>query len=186
MEEVTKRNYTRKPVPMGEMPATSEIEMRPAMRDDNPLERARRRAAELRQHGAVNEDFIDEFYVNPNDIPDGWSYEWKRKSVLGQEDPGYNVAIARAGWEPVPAARHPSYMPAGMSSGVIERKGMVLMERPKEITDDARNRDLRAARNQVKQKEDQLNETAPGQFGKDDPRVKAKIGKSYEAIPISE
>jgi len=185
MEEI-KRSYNRKPVPIGDMPVSSDDDMRPAMREESPLDRARRRAAELRKHGAVDEDFTDEFYVNPSDIPDGWSYEWKRRTVLGQEDPGYNVAIARAGWEPVPASRHPAYMPAGSSGAVIERKGMVLMERPKEITDDARNRDLRRAKGQVQQKEAQLNESGPGQFGKDDPRVKAKIGKSYEAIPISE
>lgn len=166
--------------------APSRPEMRPTMREEDPRARAARRAAELRDHhNGDMDDGVDEFYIDPADIPEGWSYEWKRRTVLGAEDPAYQVALARAGWEPVPTSRHPSYMPMGGDYPFIERKGMILMERPLEITEDARSAELRKARLQVRQKEAQLNSAEGGQFertNKDQSLV--KVRKSYEAMPI--
>lgn len=162
-------------------------ELRPAMREEDPRTRAARRAAELRDHGAVGEDGTDEFYIDASEIPPGWSYEWKRRTVLGADDPAYQVAVARQGWEPVPAHRHPAMMPADWRGSTIERKGMVLMERPLEITQDARNRDLKQARLQVRAKEEQLNSSEGGQFERDNKgNSLVKVRKSYESIPIPE
>jgi hypothetical protein len=66
----------------------------------------------------------------------------------------------------------------------IERDGMILMERPKVVTDDVHKANLRNARLQVKAKEAQLNQAPEGTFERDDPRVKASIKKSFEAMPI--
>tara|TARA_R110000868_G_scaffold102492_5_gene282192 strand:+ start:2430 stop:3080 length:651 start_codon:yes stop_codon:yes gene_type:complete len=166
--------------------APSRPEMRPAMREEDPRTRAARRSAELRDHrGGDMEEGSDDFYIDLSDIPAGWTYEWKRKLVLGAEDPAYMVALARSGWEAVPTSRHPSYMPASGDYPTIERKGMLLMERPTEITDDARDHEQRKARNQVRQKEAQLNSSEGGQFersNKDQSLV--KINRSYESIPI--
>ena len=166
--------------------APSRPEMRPAMREEDPRTRAARRAAELRDHrGGDMAEGSDDFYIDLADIPSGWTYEWKRKLVLGAEDPAYMVALARAGWEAVPTSRHPSYMPDSGNYPTIERKGMILMERPTEITNDAREHENRKARNQVRQKEAQLNSAEGGQFersNKDQSLV--KINRSYESIPI--
>jgi hypothetical protein len=159
--------------------------MREALREEDPRARAARRAAEIRGNIGSLDEGSDDFYIDQNSVPDGWSYEWKRKTVLGQEDPAYQVQLARTGWEPVPAARHPAYMPDNGNYTTIERKGMVLMERPKELTDEAKMVELKKARNQVRQKEQQLNSAPDGQFGrnnKDAPLV--KVAKSYEAMPI--
>lgn len=163
----------------------SRPEMRSTMREEDPRTRAARRAAELRDHRGEFDDGLDEFYIDLTDIPSGWTYEWKRKLVLGAEDPAYQVALARSGWEAVPTSRHPSYMPDTGNYPIIERKGMVLMERPTEISDDARASELRKARLQVRQKESQLNSAEGGQFersNKDQSLV--KINRSYESIPI--
>lgn len=165
--------------------APSRAPMRPAMREEDPRARAARRAAELRDHLGDEPDGTDEFYIDPHDIPDGWDYEWKAKFVMGQEQATHILALRRAGWEEVPTSRHPSYMPMGSDLPYIERKGMVLMERPKEITDEARSRELRKARLQVRHKEEQLNSAAGGQFdrsNKDQSLV--NIRKSYESIPV--
>jgi hypothetical protein len=61
-----------------------------------------------------------------------------------QEDPAYAVSLARKGSEPVPADRHPSFMPDGARFATIERKGMVLMERPLELTEEAREIEAQA------------------------------------------
>jgi len=165
----------------------SRPEMRAPLREEDPRTRAARRAAEIMEHlGGDMDDGTDEFYVSPNDIPTGWSYEWKTKSVLGLENPAEMVQLARTGWEAVPAARHPAYMPAGSKDATIERKGMILMERPMEITEQARQIELRKARNQVRQKEAQLSAAPEGQFGrqKSDGSGLVKISKSYEPISI--
>ena len=165
--------------------ARSRPEMRPAMREEDPRARAARRAAELRDHLGEEQDGTDEFYIDPSDIPEGWDYEWKAKYVLGQEQATHILALRRSGWEEVPTHRHPSYMPMATDLAYIERKGMVLMERPKEITADSRDRELRKARQQVRHKEEQLNAATGGQFdrsNKDQSLVNIK--KSYESIPV--
>lgn len=154
---------------------------------DDPRARAAKRARELRDHGVGQEDGVDKFFIPSADIPEGWDYQWKRRKTVGAEDPAYEVATARAGWEPVPAHRHPSYMPKGWKGGDIERDGMVLMERPKEISDEARARELRDAREQVRQKEAQLNNAPQGQFPRDTREdTRARVSRNYERAPIPE
>jgi hypothetical protein len=62
---------------------------------------------------------------------------------------------------------------------------MILMERPLEITQEAKARDLRVARAQVRGKEEQLGGAPAGTFERDNkgaPLVNVK--KSFEHIPI--
>jgi hypothetical protein len=93
--------------------APPRAEMRSDMREEDPRSRASRRAQELRDHLGGMEEGEDRFRVDAADIPDGWAYEWKRRTVFGKEDPAYQVQVARTGWEPVPASRHPNMMPTG-------------------------------------------------------------------------
>lgn len=153
---------------------------------DDPRARAAARAAELREHGGATDDGLDEFYINPDIVPDGWGYEYKRLTVLGQPDPSYQVGLAQRGWEAVPASRHPELMPDGYTGNTIERHGQILMERPSEITDEVKARDLRRAREQVRGKEAQLSGTPSGTLPRDsDPRTAPRIKKSFEAgMPI--
>lgn len=153
----------------------------------NSAKSAAERAAEIRSgfDGGVLDEGTDDFFVDPSKIPDGWSYEWKRFTVLNQEDPSYQVQLRRAGWEPVPAARHPEMMPVGSSDLNILRKGMLLMERPQEISDEVRAADKRRARQQVQVKEQQLNEAQAGQFERSNKEASlVKVKKSYEAMPV--
>ena len=73
----------------------------------------------------------DKFWAPPP--PDGWDYQWKRRSVYNQEDPAYQVELARQGWEAVPLSRHSEMMPRGWSGQTIEVEGMTLMERPADL-----------------------------------------------------
>ena len=70
-------------------------------------------------------------------------------------------------------------MPRGQYE-TSERDGMILMERPKELSDDVRAADLRRARLQIRSKEAQLNASPDGTFERDRPLVK----KSYEQMTI--
>jgi hypothetical protein len=163
-------------------------EMREQLRPYDSRERARLRIEQLAGNMKdVDAGGVDEFYISPDEIPDGWSYEWKRFAVFGQEDPHYQTELRRTGWEPVPASRHPDRVPVGSKDQHIMRKGMILMERPLEITEMFRKRDQKAARDQVRVKEEQLTTPPPGQFdrnNKDSSMVKVK--KSYSPMPIPE
>jgi hypothetical protein len=168
---------------------TNRPNMRPdTVKEESPRDRAARRTAELRGHDTdLGDDGNDDFFIELGIIPDGWSYEWKTRTVLGAEDPAHQVALARRGWESVPASRHPELMPMGYKGVEITRKGMVLMERPMEITQEAKDATLRRARMQMRDKEAQLQQAKGGEFdrtNKGDPLV--KISKKYEAIPIPE
>jgi hypothetical protein len=166
--------------------AVEEDTMRPPMREDDSRAAASRRAAQLREHLGDVVDAQDDFYIPLDEIPDGWTYEWKRHTIYGQEDPAYQIQLARAGWEPVPVARHPWMMPNNTSTQTILRKGMILMQCPTEIIDERRASDLRKARMQVRAKEQQIAGTPDGTMTRDDARVKPQIKKSYEAMPIPE
>ena len=161
-------------------------DMRPQMREEDPRTRAARRAAEIENHLGNQDEGTDDFFIPADMIPEGWTYEWKRKTVLNQEDPAYQVQIARTGWEPVPASRHPAFMPVGGKHVTIERKGMILMERPSTITDRARQIELQRARNQIRQKEAQLSSAPDGQFdrsNKGDSLVKVRRSVEPMVIP---
>jgi len=155
-----------------------------APREEDPRARAARRAAELRDHGSLDEG-EDKFKFDLSIIPDGWSYEWKMLEVLGKQDPSYQVNLARKGWEAVPRSRHPEMMPDNYAGNTIVRDGMMLMERPKEITDEARAKENKAARDQVRGKEEQLGAAPVGHFERSNKGAPlAVVKKSYESIPI--
>lgn len=168
------------PAPAHVAPHTERPSMRPAMRDEDPRAAAARRAAEIRGHIGNLDEGTDEFAAPLP--PDGWTYEWKAKTVMGAEDPARQVQYARTGWEPVPTYRHPDMMPHNAAHPVIERKGMVLMQRPKDITEEMKDIDLRRARNQVQAKKQQLSQAPDGQFERRSNDV--KIRSSYEPIPV--
>lgn len=182
----------KEPSPAG-IEASSQIEepveaspLRPPLRDEDPRTRAAKRAAELRGHLGEIDEGTDKFYVDPGSIPDGWTYEWKRHSMYGKEDPAYHVQILRAGWSPVPATRHPEMMPDQGSYNTILREGMILMECPTEIVEERRRIDLKNARDQVRYKESQIAGTPDGTMTRDHARVRPSIKKGYEPMPIPE
>lgn len=163
----------------------------PALRPDprpEPRELDARTAAILDRIDANIDGEDDRYYVDPAEIPDETSYEWKRWSTLGKEDPAYHVNLTRMGWEPVPAERHPAMMPDTYTGKTIERDGMMLMERPKIITDKIQERDYRRARAQVRDNEAQLGQAPSNTAPRDNKGTPlATVKKSYSApIPIPE
>lgn len=165
---------------------------RPQMRappstEEASRERALRRAAEIMGHleGALDEG-PDELSLDGIAVPSDWTYEWKRRSVYGKEDPAYDSRLARTGWEEVPAERHPSMMPKGHRGG-ITREGLVLMERPRVITERVKQIELKRARGAVQLKEQQLNEGPEGTFARVDERGRptARVKTSYSPVDIA-
>jgi hypothetical protein len=164
----------------------SKVEGKPVTAEEDPRARAAKRAAELREHLGSMDEGVDKFWIDPRIIPDGWSYEWKAFEVLGRPNPSYQVALAHRGWEPVPRSRHPELMPDNHHGDTIIRDGQILMERPKEITDEVKLNDQRAAREQVRAKEEQLGGAPPGTFERDNKgKPLASVKRSFE-IPVPE
>lgn len=177
--------------PVIDMPATLEAPAAmmaaaaPTPNALDPLEAARRRAAEIMEHGLAMDEGTDKFEFDRAIIPDGWDYAWKRLTTMGQEDPAYQVQLSRNGWEPVPASRHPEMMPADWKHSSITRDGQILMQRPMEITDRSRLIERRRALDQVRVKEAQLNSTPNGTFERGThPGAPVRVNKGYEPIPI--
>lgn len=139
------------------------------MRDAEPVrERKRKRPGN-----------VDEFYIPDHLIPAGSTYEWKRHSVYGATDPGYDMGLRENGWLPVPHSAMPGWMPEGYVGPVI-RKGMILMERPEELTEEARLEERKEARQRVLIGEKESAETP--EASKDLPRLKPSIKRAYEPL----
>jgi hypothetical protein len=148
------------------------------------IERARKRIAELRatygddDQDSVGDAFIDKWYA---EAPPGWTYEWKTHSVWNKEYPQYMNNLYRKGWQAVPASRHRDLTFPEYEGESIIIDGMMLMERPKELTDRQRIRDYRKAIDQMKFSEQKLTEAPPGTAPRDinpltRPRVSSHVG----------
>jgi len=148
------------------------------------LREAAIRAEELRNKmrgEQFDSQVYDEFYIDPRIIPEGWDYNWKRESIAGQIDDDHLIEMRMAGWEPVDSKRHPEMMPIGYT-GPIRKKGMILMERPLEITRMAQEREVSTAREVVAAKEKALGMAPAGTFERD--RSKTGVRKSYQPMNI--
>lgn len=127
--------------------------------------------------------------TNPLDIPDhlipdGMVYQWKRKSLYGKEDEHNMVHVQEAGaWSPVPADREGHGIlgtKAGRSRGEIAQGGLVLMERPKELDDEARLEESQEARGIREIQMQKLGLTPRGQMPSTTPRVRRSMEEPTE------
>ena len=135
-------------------------------------EAARPQVRERKRKGGST---VDRFWVPPGMIPEGQSWEWKRTTTFGKGDAAYDAFLMDQGWLPVDQSRYPNFP--------MQRDGMILMERPIELTREAQMEDRRNARDAVVQKERQLYEAGKGEFE----RKGVQVSRSYEAptsIPI--
>jgi hypothetical protein len=135
---------------------------------------------EVRERKRKSNSSEDKFAIPAHLIPPGTSLEWKRESVVGQEDPHYMAALHENGWRPVDVSMIPTLMPEGYK-GAIRMGGQVLMERPIELTREAQAEDRDNARRAVQIKEDQLR-GAVGAFRgqRPDGGADVRISKSVE------
>jgi hypothetical protein len=166
--QIEKRGPARAPAAVAER-----TPMRSSIRD------AAARAREIRESAVATDEGVDRFFVNPAEQPDGWDYQWIMTNVAGKDEPQHMTSMRRRGWDPVPADRHPNIM--------VDQAGMRLCERPLEITQEARARDLRNARAAVAVKEEQLGVAGAGEYPRNEaPEIRPRITRSYEAVEIPE
>lgn len=127
------------------------------------LARAEARLREIRENLPEGGALRDKFWAPPS--PPGFTYEWKVRTVLNEEQSSYLVELQRNGWEAVPLSRHPEMMPGGWKGTTIEVEGLVLMERPTVLIEEDREMERRAAREAVYTKEQQLRSGGDGDLG---------------------
>lgn len=104
----------------------------------------------------------DKFYIPVDEIPEGSSYEWKRWSVYGQEDPFYLANLREQGWQPVDPKKHPNWLPEGYNQNVILKDGMILMERPMELTQEFNDEISDLNRRQLRDQQARLGQAPEG------------------------
>ncbi len=164
----------------------SEEETRPGYIDH--VERARRRISELRaQYGDLDEGedgdmYLDRFFA---EAPPGWTYEWKTHTVFNKSFPHYTTQLLRTGWAPVPAHRHRELLFPEYTDESIIIDGLILMERPKELTDRRRLRERAKAADQVRNSEAKLVDAPPGTAPRDEHRkTRPRLGSHVGPIGI--
>ncbi len=139
------------------------------------------------------EDSPDRLYIDKSLIPEGMSLQWVVNEIFGQEQSQHRGTFERTGWTPVHQTDFDGqfdgmFMPKG-KEGEINVDGLVLMARPKAMTDKARKLEQKRAYEQVAIKEQALrggdipitlDARHPSATGSN------KINKSYERIEIPE
>lgn len=158
-------------------------DLREEMRAESPREEADRIAAEWFGHLDTLGPYKDKYYVDPKNIPDGWSYEWKTFTVVGKENPQHMRELQRNHWRPVDARRHPELVPTGFAGDTIIVDGMVLMERPAAITDFQKKRDQQAANQPIQQIKDKLSGAPAGHFPRQVQGVNVPLSVNTEYLP---
>lgn len=102
----------------------------------------------------------DRLHIPQSMIPDGIDLQWVTVAVLGQPAPQIRMSYEVNGWRPVNGQSFGGrfdgmFMPKG-HAGEINVEGLVLMERPMELTIEARAEDSKAAREAVRAQERQF------------------------------
>jgi hypothetical protein len=143
--------------------------LREPVREEDPRAAAMKRAQEWFSHIESLPDGRDKYYIDPSKIPDGWTYEWKRWTTIGREDPQYQVSLQQTAWQAVPASRHPELMPTGFRGQTIDIDGMRLMERPEMITNWQKDRDKQNAEAPIRNLKAKLSAAPQGQFDRSNP-----------------
>jgi hypothetical protein len=130
-------------------------------------------------------DVTDEFYIDPDTIPEGWDYNWKAIEIAGKPNQYHMVSQKRNGWRPVDASRHPEIMPDG-SEGPIIKKGLMLMEMPKSLVDRYKKMQLKESRDQLSNADRQLHESPAHTAPRDEFPERLRVAKKEVMRPVQQ
>ena len=136
-----------------------------------------------RSKSTVNED---QFYIPRDEIPEGSDYEWKRWENVGLQDPFYIARMREQGWEPVNPKRHPTWVPPGYNEPHIIKGGQILMERPIELTLEARKELRQLSKQQVREAEQRLGMTPKGEATRELPEVAPRLTKEVMRMIVED
>ena len=159
-----------------ERPAEHEPERAPDHVPERAEERPERVRTRTRTSLTVGPPTHDT-YINFQNIPKDISLNWKLFTANGKEYPFYLQAMRKQGWEPVNPQEHPDWLmlPPGYKEDVVIVDGLILMERPIELTNQARAEERQLARRQIREAEQRLGVTPKDTMTRDHEAVKPKV-----------
>jgi hypothetical protein len=128
----------------------------------------------------------DKFHVDVVDIPDGMSYQWVAITVAGAEQRNSIAQFQQNGWESVPMSRYPGrYGPEKLNgkpnNEPIIIDGLMLCERPIELTIEAREEEIGAARELIRTRNEQFVPKLPESRSRRGTELRAK--RTIEGMP---
>lgn len=136
-----------------------------AVADREPMREPMEKASRWKMRATPNWETMDasgsetpdRYRIDPSLVPDGMSLQWVTDSVYGQAMPRHRSDFERGGWTPVHQEDFDGqfdglFMSKGQS-GEINVDGLVLMARPKELTERAEHKNRMKAYEQVSIKE---------------------------------
>ena len=161
-------------------PSPIERESEHVAEHEAPRKRTRQRSASVQVNpfDAVNLDKI------PSDI----TVEWKRYSNVGADDPFYLSRMEEQGWLAVDPRQHPDWvpLPPGYDKPHIIKDGLILMERPKELTDEARKENYDLANRQIREAEQRLGKTPKDTMTREEEGVRPRVVKEVGRMIVEE
>lgn len=165
--------------PVGRTEQGARIPPRIPTRNQYGRIQVRNRAGEIisRTHYATQ----DKFDVPLHMIPDGWTYQWLSQATVGQMN--NNAHFYANGWEPVMAKRHDGIFMQKGHDGPIIVDGMILVERPIELTLEARAEELRTAKALLKTQNEQFQPKLPGARSSRYRGTELRIKRDLEEMP---
>lgn len=121
----------------------------------------------------------DFLYVPESLKPDGIALEWKRQSVLNKEDKKHRAELYRAGWRYVPSNSEgfAEHFASFITGDIFEYEGLVLMYRPKTMSDAAQKEESRKAGALVQDKMEEMGMASPE---KDIPGKRFTLSRGFE------
>ena len=109
-------------------------------------------------------DSVSDPFAIPADLKDpDWDTQWVRVSVHGWEDVDNQVGMQENGWRPISANRpgwEGRFMPPGYK-GAIQKSGLMLMERPMVLSEEAHDEEKRLVRAQTETQRQQFGMALP-------------------------
>lgn len=145
------------------------IRSREPAREERPLARRGAAVAYDREGNPIyrRRDQVSDPFAIPEDLREpGWDKQWIRVSVHGWEDVDNQVAMQENGWRPISANRpgwEGRFMPPGYK-GAIQKSGLMLMERPMALTQEAKAEERKVVRGQTETQRAQFGMALPAGF----------------------
>lgn len=131
----------------GRPPVNREAQHRPPLRE--PI-RQTMRDSERTPSGRIKNLSNDIFWYDQAKQPREMDYQWIRETIVGKPDEKNEMGrMMMNGWTPVPADRHPERGIGFKAGEQIRAGGQILMERPREMTEEAQQEDYDRAVRQV-------------------------------------
>ena len=124
-----------------------------------------------------NVEGVDELKIAKDQLPEGMTLQWVTESVYGQLMPQHTQRFTNSGWTEVHQedfdGAYEGWFMAKNEQGPIRKDGLILMAKPTPLVEKSKQRDLRAAREQVAIKEQALHGgDMPGVMGADHPSAR--------------